>query len=165
MNWFKKNKKEEKLKDDDKNVKISVQGLKPINYPSKIILAWAKAIEGNSELQDWLKDNGYLELYAGVQAIYLRDEPREWLLKNGYAHMMAMINCCEGHENAGKWLLENNFTLLYHIGRAVDHEMESWLWLRKNSTQDIFMLAKSIQFIKDRIEENHNDMHSMNKDL
>jgi len=144
---------------------ISVKSLKPIDYPSLIILAWAKAVEGNEEIQNWLKENGYPELFYSVHAIYLKDEPRDWLLKNGYAHLMAMIHLAEGNQQAGKWLLEQKFDTLYHMGRAVDHENESWLWLRKNSTQDIFMLAKSIQFIKDQIEENHNDMHSINKDL
>ena len=163
MGWFNKNKN--KKASDGERETINIKGLKSINYPSKIILAWAKAVEGNSELQDWLKDNGYRELYAAVQAIYLRDEPRQWLLINGYAHLLAMIHCCEGNEKASEWLLRNNFDLLYHIGKAVDHEADSWIWLRKNSSEDIFILTKSIQFIKDRIEENHNDMHSINRDL
>jgi hypothetical protein len=29
----------------------------------------------------------------------------------------------------------------------------------------LIMLAKSIQVIKDRIEENHNDVHAIHKDL
>lgn len=139
--------------------------LKDVNYPSLVILAWAKAIEGNKEIQDWLKENGYLELFFSVFAIYLEDKPREWLMQNGYAHLMAMIQTAEGNESAGKWLLNNGFEMLYHIGKAVDHEMESWLWLRKYGTEDIFMLAKSMQFIKDKIEENHNDPHSFRKDL
>ena len=144
---------------------LPVASLKPIDYPALVILAWAKAVEGNEEIQSWLKDNGYPELFFSVHAIYLKDEPRDWLLKNGYAHLLAMIHLAEGKHQAGKWLLQNNYETLYHIGRAVDHENESWLWLRKFSTQDIFMLAKSIQFIKDQIEENHNDMHAINKDL
>jgi hypothetical protein len=66
--------------------------LKPIQYDPKVILAWAKAIEGDEKLQDWLNLNGYRELYAGVLAIYLQDKPRDWLMENGYPHLMAMIN-------------------------------------------------------------------------
>lgn len=157
-NFFKKRTKEE-----DKPIEIVP--LKPMEYSSMVILAWAKAIEGNVDLQNWLRDNGYVELYLSVFAIYLKDEPRDWLVKNGYAHLMAMINAAEGNTNAAKWLLEHNFIMFYHLAKAVDHEEESWIWLRQNSSQDIFILAKSIQIIKDQIEDNHNDIHSFNKDI
>jgi hypothetical protein len=139
--------------------------MKPMNYSSMVILAWAKAIEGDEKLQDWLNLNGYRELYAAVLAIYLQDKPRDWLMENGYPHLMAMINAAEGNKAAGHWLLQNNFETLYHIAKAVDHEDESWLWLQKHGSQDIFILAKSIQIIKDKIEENHNDPHWINRDF
>ncbi|MBM3418414.1 MAG: hypothetical protein FJY17_05770 [Bacteroidetes bacterium] len=50
-NFFKK-------ENQDKDKIISVVALKSIDYPSLVILAWAKAVEGNEELQNWLKDNG-----------------------------------------------------------------------------------------------------------
>jgi hypothetical protein len=76
-----------------------------------------------------------------------------------------MIHAAEGNQKAAKWLLENKFEMLYHMAKAIDHERESWIWLRQHVSQDLFILTKSIQFIKDQIEENHNDMHSINKDL
>ena len=151
-----------KKREEERVEKVS---LKSISYDPEIIVLWAKAIEGNVKLQNWLLENGYPELYFGVFAIYLKDEARDWLLKNGYAHLLAMINACEGNTNAEKWLLSNNFQLLYHVAKAVDHEDASWIWLRTNASIDIFELAKSIQSIKDQIEENHNDIHSINKDL
>jgi hypothetical protein len=78
---------------------------------------------------------------------------------------MAMINAAEGLVEAQQWLMAHKMELLFHIGRAVDHENDSWEWLGKNATPDLFMLAKSIQFIKDKIEENHRDIHSFGKDL
>ena len=48
---------------------------------------------------------------------------------------------------------------------AVEDEKESWLWLKNNSTIDIFMLTQTIKKIKDKIDENHNDIHSFNKDI
>ena len=52
MAWFKKNKKsnEEPLKKDP-NSKVP---LRPINYSNMVILAWAKAVEGNLDIQKWL---------------------------------------------------------------------------------------------------------------
>lgn len=152
-------------KEKSKNTAPQTVPLRPVNYPAMVIVAWAKAIDGDENLQTWLKENGYPELFAAVYAIYLKDEPREWLLKNGYAHLMAMINTCEGNKSSGKWLLANGFELLYHVGKAVDHERDSWDWLADNASVDIILLAKSIQKIKDTIEENHNDMHSIGKDL
>ena len=138
--------------------------LKSIQYEAKIVLAWAKAIEGDQLIQLGLKEMGYPELFHATEAIYLRQNSRDWLIENGFAHLMAMINAAEGLVPAQKWLLENKFDLLYHIGRAVDHEEDSWTWLAKNASPDLFILAKSIQFIKDKIEENHNDIHSFGRD-
>ena len=60
MAWFKKNKKsnEEPLKKDP-NSKVP---LRPINYSNMVVLAWAKAVEGNLDIQKWLVEHGYEEL-------------------------------------------------------------------------------------------------------
>lgn len=163
-NIFKKKEKESKPSSQEA-APVSKVAMKPMNYSSMVILAWAKAIEGDATLQKWLSENGYRELYLAALAIYLQDDARDWLVENGYPHLMAMINAAEGNKAAGQWLLQHNFETLYHIARAVDHEDESWLWLQKNGTQDIFILAKSIQIIKDKIEENHNDPHWIHRDF
>lgn len=154
--WFSKKAKEDKPKE---------VGLKPINYPPQVILLWTKAVEGDKTVQLWLKENGYVELFHATNAIFLVQESRDWLMNHGFAHLMAMINAAEGLESAQHWLMENRFDLLFHLGRAIDHNEESWLWLKQFSTPDIFMLAKSVQFVKDQIEENHGDIHSYGKDL
>ena len=94
---------------------ITAAPLHDVNYPSLVFIAWAKAVEGNEDLQLWLKDNGYPELYMATFAILLKDEARNWLIENGYAHLMAMINGAEGNLKAQEWLLKNNFETLYHI--------------------------------------------------
>jgi ribosomal protein S15P/S13E len=139
--------------------------LKSIDYDPKIILAWAKAIEGNEEITNWLKENGYEELFMATFAIYLKPEARDWLTQNGYAHLMAFINAAEGIESAQKWLKIHQFDLLYHMALAVENDTDSLLWLRTNATQDILFLTKTIKEVKDKIEENHNDIHSFRKDL
>ncbi len=143
---------------------LKVTHLKSIDYEPKIILAWAKAVKGNTDLTNWLKDNGYLELYMATQAIYLKDEARNWLTQNGYAHLMAFINAAEGNESAQKWLSIHGMDLLYHMALAIEHDQDSWKWIQDNSSQDIFLLTKSIREVKDMIEENHNDIHSFGKD-
>ena len=144
---------------------LSKTELKRIDYPPKIIIAWAKAIEGNDDLMFWLKENDYEELTMATFAIYLKDEARNWLQDNGYAHLLAMINAAEGNESAQKWLLVHGFDVLYHVAMAVENENSSWEWLGKNAPVDLFLLAKSIKKIKDKIEENHNDIHTFRQDV
>jgi hypothetical protein len=139
--------------------------LAQLTYPSLVILAFAKAVEGNKELQTWLQENGYPELFMAAHAIRLQDPARQWLIKNGYPHLLAMIAAAEGDEKAQKWLKQYDYMVLYHIAMAVEHEKESWFWLRQNSSPELIILTKSIQMIKDQIEENHNDVHAIHKDL
>ena len=144
---------------------IQAAPLEDIQYPSLVFIAWSKAVEGNEDIQNWLKENGYPELYMATFAILLKDEARNWLIENGYAHIMAMINGAEGNLKAQEWLLKNGFEMLYHMSLAIDHEDNSWFWLAKYASPEIRILTKSIQRIKDEIEENHNDMHSIGKDV
>jgi hypothetical protein len=143
---------------------IQKKALKDISYPPKIILAWAKALEGNAEIADWLLNNGFKELVMANHAIRLKMEARNWLLENGFPHLMAFVNAAEGNEGAQKWLLRHNFKNLYHMALAIDEEMESWDWLGKNVDVDLFLLTKTIKKIKDEIEEKHNDIHTFGTD-
>ena len=160
LNWFKKKKAQPKQVGEVQKVPLRL-----INYHPKIILAWAKAIEGNDEFMLWLKENGFPELTIATHAIYLKEEARDWLTNNGYPHLMAMINAAEGNEMAQKWLLAHDFEILYHIALAVEDEQDSWEWLGDNVTADMFILAQTIKKVKDQIEENHNDVHTFGKDI
>ena len=158
-NWFKKKKREIIAAD------LSKTPLNNVDYHPKIIMAWAKAIDGDDEFMLWLKENGFEELTMATFAIYLKDDARNWLQDNGYAHLLAMINAAEGNESAQQWLLTHNFEVLYHIAMAVESEESSWEWLGKNAPADLFILARSIKGIKDKIEENHNDIHTFRQDI
>jgi hypothetical protein len=161
LNWFRKGKKA-----SPKNAgEVQKVPMQLFDYHPKIILAWAKAIEGNDDLMLWLKNNGYLELTTATYAIYLKDEARKWLLENGYPHLMAFINAAEGNETAQKWLLAHGFDEFYHMSLAIEDEKESWQWLGRNSTPEKIILTQTIKKVKDKIEENHNDVHSFGKDI
>lgn len=155
---FRKNKKSKQ------DITPQMVTLKPIDYEPKIIIAWVKAIEGNDDIAMWLRDN-HFELFMATYAIYLKEEARDWLTNNGYAHLMAFINAAEGSETAQKWLQHHKFDLLYHMALAIEDEQDSWKWLVENATQDLFILTKAIKTIKDKIEENHNDIHVFRKDI
>jgi len=159
LSWF-RNKKREIIASE-----LSKTPLKRIDYPAKIILAWSQAVEGNGEILNWLKDNGYEELYMACHATKLNQDARDWLQSNGFAHLLAMINAAEGNESAQKWLLTHDFEVLYHVAMAVENDETSWDWLGKNAPADLFILTKSIKKVKDEIEENHNDIHTFRKDL
>ena len=150
---FRKSKKRDNEIADKKKI------IRNFEYHPKIILAWAKALEGNKDLLNYLKDNGFPELYMATYAIRLKDEARTWLIDNGFPHIMAMINAAEGNESAQKWLIDNDFKLLHAMSLAIDGHPEGFFYIRKFSSQEIFILTSVIKEIKDEIEENHNDIH------
>lgn len=156
MGLFNRNKKNELGATRQKAQKVEI---KPFDYHPKIILAWAKGIEGHSELLNYLLDNGYKELVMATHAIRLKEKARTWLMKNGYPHLMAFINAAEGNKQATNWLLKNNFSLLYNMAIAIDGDPEGFKWLNQNSTQEYFFLTRIIKDVKDEIEEGHNDIH------
>lgn len=161
MSWFNKKKKASETYDPTAPFKAQV---KPLNYHPKIVLAWAKTIEGNKKITKWLQTNGYPELVYASSAIHLKNDARDWLMLNGYPHLMAMIHAAEGDEKAQIWLKKHKFELLYHIAMAVEHDANSLLWLKKNATPDILILTQTIKKVKDKIEENHNDIHTFGDD-
>jgi len=151
-----------------KNKKAEISGvvqLKQLKYPPKILIGWAEAIGGNTKLRDWfLASDEFKELGMAVHAIYLKDEARDWLMKNGFAHLMAMINGVEGNKEALHWLEKNNMQLLKHLALAGDGNEDSMRWLVKNNHQEFAIVAQKIEFVKNEIEENHNDVHKFGVD-
>jgi hypothetical protein len=138
--------------------------MKPLNYPSKIILAWAEAVSGNVEVRDWLTKNGYEELGIFVFALNNKDDARDWLMKNGYPHLMAMINGGEGNQNAVKWLFTNKLEILAYMALGIDGYQKGYDWLIKNGHKDFAFLTKQMQIVKDLIHEDNGDIHKRSAD-
>jgi hypothetical protein len=163
MSWFKnifgKDEVKKKVEVQKANIEFA-----SFNYPPKILLAWIKALEGNTEIGLFLLNNGYEELYHTHQALLLNQIARNWLLKNGYPHLMAFINASEGNESAQKWLSIHGFEVLCEASKAVDGDMESFKWLNQLNDPILFQLIKTIKQVKDQIEFNHNDMYTFGKD-
>ncbi len=166
MSWFKRIFGKEPLeKSRQAEVKQANISFAEFNYPTKIILAWIKALEGHEELTKFLYENGYEEIFFMNQAILLKQESRDWLMKNGYPHLMAFINAAEGNESAQHWLQVHGFDFLYHAAMAIEGEESGFKWLNQHSDEFVFSLIKTIKKVKDQIEFNHNDMYSFGKDL
>lgn len=163
MSWFKNlfSKDEQQKKVEVKKANIEFASF---NYPPKILLAWMKAIEGNTEIGLFLLNNGYEELYHTHQALLLNQIARNWLISNGYPHLMAFVNAAEGNESAQKWLSVHGFDVLHVSSKAIDGDMESFKLLNQYNDQILFQLIKTIKQLKDQIEFNHNDMYTFGKD-
>ena len=157
FNWFKR-----KKSNVENSVPVKIT-MKPFVIHPKETMAWIAAQEGNTEILAWLRVNR-IEIFHAIQAIKLEDDSRTWLAENGFPQLIAMINAAEGDEKALKWLQQFKMDDLYHMAMAIEDEQDSWTWLKTYSTEDIFLLTHSIKKIKDAIEFNHNDIHSINKD-
>lgn len=163
MSWLKNlfGKDEQQKKVEVKKANVEFASL---NYPPKILLAWMKAIEGNTDIGLFLLNNGYEELYHTHQALLLNQIARNWLISNGYPHLMAFVNAAEGNESAQKWLSVHGFEVLLVASKAIDGDMESFKLLSQYNDQILFQLIKTIKQLKDQIEFNHNDMYTFGKD-
>jgi hypothetical protein len=128
-------------------------------YPSKVIIAWAEAIDGNVAIRDWLMANGYPELGLFVFALHLKKDARQWLMDNGFPHLMATIECTEGREQACQWLQKYDLILLEKVARAADNDEHSAQWLMDRNFQDMLRLAVRIRKLKNEIQSRHDDMH------
>jgi hypothetical protein len=141
--------------------KTGVTEIKPLDYPSKVILVWGEAISGKQKYLDVLLKSEYKELGLFVYAMHNQDEARTWLMKNGFPHLLAMLNAIERKKDAILWLKAHKFTTLYHMAMCADGDKGSFAWLISNNKKDMAMIAKKIEFVKDYIEEGNNDIHSI----
>jgi len=137
---------------------------KGITYPAKVILAWGEAISGNKTIKDWLMSNGFPELGVFCYALVNKEDARNWLLKNGYPHFMALINGAEGNMQAVKWLQINGYDVLAHMAMAADNDEPSMKWIVDHTPRDVQLLTIKIQYVKNRIHEENEDVHRFSKD-
>jgi hypothetical protein len=135
-----------------------------IEYPAKVLLAWAEAVRGNKEIKDWLMANGYPELGLFVHALHNQTSARQWLMDNGFPHLMAVIRGSEGDENACLWLRKFELQAFEHLARAADNSDKSLLWLTENNWPELAVMAGRIRNVKNDIERSNNDVHRISAD-
>ena len=134
-----------------------------LTYSSKILLAWAEAIRGNTEIRDWLIKNGFPELGMFTFALRNKRDARDWLVNNKQLHLMALINGAEGDEDAVKWLVKHGYGMLAKVAMAGDRESEVFQQIRQESTL-FAKIAREIMLVKIEIEQNNWDYHRMSGD-
>ena len=74
--------------------KASKKVLKPLEYPSKILLAWAEAIGGNEEIRDLLISSQYKELGIFCFALLNDEKSRKWLYERILHQRNQKAVCC-----------------------------------------------------------------------
>lgn len=134
-----------------------------LKYPSKILLAWAEAIKGNSEIRDWLIKNGYPELGIFTFALRNKHDARQWLVQNKFPHLMALINGAEGNEEAIQWLEKGGFGVLAKVALAGDRDVEAFVWLRERDSL-FAKIAREIMIVKTEINDQNWDYHRISGD-
>jgi hypothetical protein len=135
--------------------------LNPLEYPSKILIAWKEAIGGNKEITDVLLKSKYKELAVFCFALRNHEKSRKWLFDNQYAHLLATIEGIEGKERALVWLKRNGFELLFHFARSSDSWEDSQKWLQKKDKL-FYAISLKIEFVKDEIDRLNDDPHRIN---
>ena len=124
--------------------KTGLTEIKPLDYPTKVILVWGEAISGKQEYLDVLLKSEYKELGLFVYAMHNQDAARNWLMKNGFPHLLAMLNAIEQKKDAILWLKAHKFTTLYHMAMCADGDKDSFAWLISNGKKDMAMIAKKL---------------------
>jgi hypothetical protein len=135
-----------------------------VNYPSKILLAWAEAIGGSKEIREFLTKNGYRELGMFVFALHNKDDAKKWLMDNGFQHLAATISGAEGQEAAIKWLNRYELDVLAKAALTGDGNQAAFKWLVSNGHKEMAMVGKKIQQVKDDIERDNNDVHKISQE-
>ena len=89
---------------------------------------------------------------------------REWLQQEGFPELMALCCGTEGDARAVQWLLNHGHITLANMARAADNDDDAMRILMEEPDRIWATLALKMRFIKNGIEERHNDWHSFNKD-
>ncbi|MFM1932734.1 MAG: hypothetical protein RL226_2037 [Bacteroidota bacterium] len=132
-------------------------------YPIKIIIAWGEAMDGNTEIRDWLIQNGYPELGLFSFALRNNDDARKWLVDNKYPELLALINGSEGNPGALQWLEKNGYPVLHKMALAADNDDDAMQILATMPEKEWFIIASKMRRIKNEIEAKNNDVHRISQ--
>jgi hypothetical protein len=135
--------------------------LNPLEYPTKILIAWKEAIGGNKDIIELLLKSKYKELGVFCFALRNNEKSRNWLFENNYAHLLATIEGIEGKDKALVWLKKNGFELLFHFARSADSWEDSQKWLQKKDKL-FYAISLKIEYVKDEIDRKNDDPHQLN---
>lgn len=132
-----------------------------LEYPSKIILAWAEAVKGNSKLRDWLMKNGYPELGIFTHALHNQDESIKWLFDNNHPHLAALAIGATGKPDALAWLRKYDLDILEKVALVADNDEFALHWLVKQGYKEFAHLGLNMRYVKNQIDLDNNDPHKI----
>jgi hypothetical protein len=130
-----------------------------MQYPAKVLLAWGEAISGNGAIHRWLMQNGYPELGLTCNALHHVESARTWLMQNGHPHLMALVRGAEGEGKAIVWLDNFGYNFLALVALGADNDDQAIQKLMQLNQREWAGIALKIRSIKNKIEEDNNDMH------
>ncbi len=126
--------------------------MKIFNYPPKIIIALAEAIQGNQKILSWLLENGYPELAAFASAIRGSDDAVQWLLNNKFPELAALDAAISKDVKAYHWLKKHDFTFYILLADACQGKPAAIYHLEKNPQMEAFLyLAKKTKSFFDQV--------------
>ncbi len=130
-----------------------------LNYPVKILVAFAETFSGNVELHEWLLRNGYAELAALSSAIRGSEEAFKWLMMNGYPELAALDAAIDENQRAYDWLNHHKHFFLAVLADACNNKPDAIAWLTKNDLQIFLMIATKIRFFRDNQTFDYHKIH------
>lgn len=131
----------------DENKKPKYVQIKPLSYPPKIILAWNECLKGNTDITNWLLQNGFQELVITTSIIHQEESGETWLMQNGYPHLLAFAHAIEDDEEALRWLEVNKMDKLYRMALACMYNNAAWDWVKGNCSEDLVLLCSTIRLL------------------
>lgn len=129
------------------------------NYPSKVILAWSEAVNGNEPITKWLISNGYPELISCLDSFRGNENADKRLMKSGHPEFVAFVEFINGSKKAKEWLEQFGFDLFITIGDFVNEEDGSAKKLMATGAKEVIIFAQRLKKFVTEIDFDANDVH------
>lgn len=120
-----------------------------LEYPEKIILAFGETFAGNTDLFNWLLQNGYPELAALSNSMRGNQDATQWLMKNGYQHLAAFDLAVDGKKDAYEWLVKYQYDFLAIFADACQKKPDAIQWFRQNNLEIFIRLSDKINHFRE----------------
>ena len=116
-----------------------------VNYLKEVIDKLSLWIEGNQSVGNWLKINGYPELYMLNDAVSRHTKALEYLLIKKHFILAAFVNAIWDDSKALDFLLKNKGTQWAATANYINGDEKAGIWLEKNKLDHYAKLADKIR--------------------
>ncbi len=130
-------------------------------YPTKILIAFGEALDGNIEIYKWLLNNGFPELAALCSAIHASRDALSWLLKH-HPILAILSNAIDGEKHAINWLIKHQQDFLLKFADACNSDQQAKKWFAENNLDIFNTLANKINEVLKQQKRDRFDYHKFN---